>query len=55
MKHDAPIHDDRNPKGFLRLENGRVYFSRDAERKFYFVLSMIILLVGLLYKMGVLQ
>lgn len=41
--------------GRLRVEKGKIYFSRDAERKFYFALSLIILLTGLLYKLGILQ
>jgi len=39
----------------LRVENGKIYFSRDAERKFYFALSLIIFLAGLFYKLGILQ
>ena len=41
--------------GRLRIVNGKVYFSRDAERKFYFTLSLMIFLTGLLYKLGILQ
>lgn len=39
----------------LRVEKGKVYFSREAERKFYFALSLIIFLAGLFYKLGILQ
>ena len=39
----------------LRVEKGKVYFSRDAERKFYFALSLIVFLAGLFYKLGILQ
>lgn len=41
--------------GRLRVENGKVYFSRDAERKFFFALSLILCFAGLLYKLGILQ
>ena len=41
--------------GRLRVVNGKVYFSRDAERKFYFALSLIVFLTGLFYKLGILQ
>ena len=41
--------------GSLRVEKGKVYFSRDAERKFYFALSLIVFLAGLFYKLGILQ
>ncbi|UCF95781.1 MAG: hypothetical protein JSW39_07400 [Desulfobacterales bacterium] len=39
----------------LRLENGRIYFSRAAERKFFFSLTVIMLLLGVLFRLGVLQ
>ncbi len=41
--------------GSLRVEKGKVYFSREAERKFYFALSLIVFLTGLFYKLGILQ
>lgn len=41
--------------GSLRVEKGKIYFSREAERKFYFALSLMIFLTGLLYKLGILQ
>ena len=31
---------------------GRVYFSRETERKFFFILTMVMLLLGLLAKAG---
>jgi hypothetical protein len=42
-------------KRSLRVEKGKVYFSRDTERKFYFALSLIVFLAGLFYKLGILQ
>ena len=41
-------------KKLLILENGKVYFSRDLERNFYFVLAIVLLLAGVMYKIGVL-
>jgi len=38
-----------------RFGDGRLYFSRAAERKFFFSLTVIMLLLGILYKLGVLQ
>jgi hypothetical protein len=35
-------------------QDGRLHFTRKAERRFYFVLTMIMLVVGILYKIGVL-
>jgi len=49
---DKPTHG-RN--GSLRVEKGKIYFSQDAERKFYFALSLILFLAGLSYKLGILQ
>lgn len=39
----------------LRVEKGRIYFSRAAERKFFFGLTLIMLMLGVLFKLGVLQ
>jgi hypothetical protein len=41
--------------GSLRVEKGKIFFSRDVERKFYFAMSLMIFLTGLLYKLGILQ
>jgi hypothetical protein len=38
-----------------RVEDGRIYFSRVIERKFFFGLTVIMLLLGILFKLGVLQ
>ena len=37
-----------------RYENGRVWFTREAERRFYFILTVIMLAIGILYKAGLL-
>jgi len=52
-KIEAPkeTQDKRKPHS----EDGRIYFSRVAERKFFFSLSVIMLLLGVLFKLGVLQ
>ncbi|MEA3231340.1 MAG: hypothetical protein U9Q05_06260 [Thermodesulfobacteriota bacterium] len=39
----------------LIFENGKVYFSKETERKFYFLLTLIMLLAGILYKVGLFQ
>jgi hypothetical protein len=41
--------------GRLWVDQGKVYFSRKAERKVYFVFFLIVFLAGLLYKLGILQ
>ena len=51
-----PIDDSgaKKNKTGIRRENGKIYFSRDSERKFYFILSLILFFAGLCYKTGVL-
>lgn len=39
----------------LWIDKGRIWFSRDAERKFYFVLALVAFFTGLAYKLGLLQ
>ena len=34
------------------FEDGKMYFTRKAERSFFFILTMIVLIVSLLTKMG---
>lgn len=34
------------------LRDGRIYFSEKAERKFYFILTMALLVCGILVKAG---
>jgi len=45
----------RKKKIILRFENGKMYFTKTAERRFYFGMTIIMLLAGMLYKLGVLQ
>lgn len=37
---------------WVRVENGKIFFSRAAERKFYFYLTLVLILTGLIYKLG---
>jgi len=52
-----PIEDRMDPHGKNKRSpgDGRLYFSRAAERKFFFGMTVIMLLLGLLFKLGVLQ
>jgi len=47
--------DFRKMKKILRFENGKMYFSKATERRFYFGMTIIMLLAGIFYKLGVLQ
>ena len=33
--------------------DGRIYFSRQTERKLFFILTLVMLVVGILYRLGV--
>ena len=39
-------------KKVIRYKNGKMYFSRETERKFFFILTVIMLLLGLFAKVG---
>jgi hypothetical protein len=54
MKHIGGRMESQSKK-MLRIADGRIYFSRAAERKFFFSLTVIMLLLGILFKLGVLQ
>jgi len=46
--------EQKNNK-ILHLEDGRLYFSKDTERRFFFILTIIMLVLGACFKLGVWQ
>ena len=45
--------EDGNKRTQLLVhEDGKIYFSKENERKFYFLLTIIMLLAGILYRAG---
>jgi len=44
--------DNAAEKKILHYESGKIYFSRESERKLFFVLTMIMLAAGILTRMG---
>jgi len=44
--------DERKP-GVFFCKNGTMYFSKMTERKFFFAATIIVLLIGVLIKLGV--
>ncbi|MCK5783421.1 MAG: hypothetical protein KAH06_03175 [Desulfobacterales bacterium] len=40
-------------KKTILYDNGKFYYSKETERKFYFVLTIIMLLFGILTKLGI--
>jgi hypothetical protein len=45
---------NRRKKSGLHFEKGRIYFSKTAEQRFFFTLTVIMLLIGIMYKFGLL-
>ncbi|GBC60553.1 hypothetical protein DENIS_1510 [Desulfonema ishimotonii] len=41
-----------NLSKYMTVRDGRIYFTRDAERNFYFILTLIMMVAGILYKLG---
>jgi len=39
-------------KAPIVIRAGRIWFSKEMERRFYFVLTVIMLAVGIFYKLG---
>ncbi|QTA83028.1 Uncharacterized protein dnl_54210 [Desulfonema limicola] len=37
----------------LVFKHGRTYFTKEGERRFYFFLTLLMLLSGILYKIGI--
>jgi hypothetical protein len=54
MKNSVP-NGNQQDKRILCFENGRIYFSKDTERKFFFALTVIMLVIGACFKLGVWQ
>lgn len=42
-----------NKKKSICYRNGRFYFTKQAERSFFFVLTIIMLVAGIFYKTGI--
>ncbi len=55
MKQHSGYGIDQKANKIMRLKDGRLYFSKDTERKFFFVLTVIMLVIGAGYKLGVWQ
>ena len=40
------------PRKVIQYKNGKIYFSKETERAFYFILTVMMLLMGLFAKAG---
>jgi hypothetical protein len=54
MTSDGCDKNYRNKSGW-HFEKGKIYFSKTAEQRFFFALTVIMLLVGIMYKLGLLH
>ena len=54
MNGQIPKQGESNKKSFC-YKNGRLYFTKKAERSFFFILTIIMLFIGIFYKTGVFQ
>lgn len=52
MGHETVKPGVRRPK--LIRQEGRLWFSGKTERQFYFILTIIMMAIGILYKIGIL-
>ncbi|GAB6908222.1 hypothetical protein JCM12296A_40610 [Desulfosarcina cetonica] len=48
------IENSSSRKPMVCFRDGRFWFTREAERRFYFILTLLMLGFGILYKAGVL-
>jgi len=55
MKHHSEYRIYQQPNKRLHFKDGRLYFSKDMERKFFFALTVVMLLIGACFKLGVWQ
>jgi hypothetical protein len=55
MKQHSGSHIAQPVNKMLHFENGRLYFSKNTERRFYFALTVIMLVIGAGFKLGVWQ
>ncbi len=52
MEHISEISGTEKPKPFV-YENGRLYFTKQGERTVFFIMTIIMLILGILYKAGI--
>ena len=46
------LEENNRPKKLIQYKNGKIYFNRETERSFFFILTIVMLLLGLLAKAG---
>ena len=55
MKQHSGSRTHQPANKMLHFEDGRLYFSKDTERRFFFALTVIMLVIGACFKLGVWQ
>jgi hypothetical protein len=53
MKRHSEPGINQTPHKILLFKDGRLYFSKNTERKFFFALTVVMLLIGGCFKLGV--
>ena len=53
MKRHSESRINQPVNKILLFKDGRLYFSKDTERKFFFALTVALLLIGAGFKLGV--
>ena len=46
------LEENDRPNKMIQYKNGKIYFSKETERAVYFILTILMLLLGLLAKAG---
>ncbi len=52
MKNDSVDQQIKERRKSLFYQNGKFYFTQKTERRFFFIMTLIMLLLGLLVKLG---
>ena len=55
MKQHSGSRTHQQTDKLLHFEDGRLYFSKKTERRFFFALTVIMLVIGAGFKLGVWQ
>jgi hypothetical protein len=52
MENTTETNTEPSAKVFI-YKYGRIYFTKEGERRFYFFLTLVMLISGILYKIGI--
>jgi len=52
MENTTETNTEPSSKALI-YKHGRIYFTKEGERRFYFFLTLVMLISGILYKIGI--